>query len=145
MYEVGDKFEIEIDRDFIDENDNRLYRIKGFNSLVFDENGLKKLKKRFDSYELGYRDGYKDGCKSCETVHKNNAEEPIKTVKASELTENTKVICWSNENNKYTRCFAFCHNGRLYAYYCGRNSNSDGSVFYWEHMTLEDGTVVLPE
>lgn len=42
MYKVGDKFIIEIDEIF--ENKGKtLYRIKGFNSLVFDKNGLNKL------------------------------------------------------------------------------------------------------
>lgn len=38
-YNVGDKFIIEIAEELRD----NLYRIKGFNSLVFDDNGLKKL------------------------------------------------------------------------------------------------------
>lgn len=42
MYKVGDKFIIEIGEIF--ENKGKtLYRIKGFNSLVFDKNGLNKL------------------------------------------------------------------------------------------------------
>ena len=51
-HHVGDKFVIEIGEVFVNglsfENDSKpceLYRIKGFNSLVFDENGLDKLKK----------------------------------------------------------------------------------------------------
>lgn len=40
-YNVGDKFIIEIAEKVRD----NLYRIKGFNSLVFDDNGLKKLKR----------------------------------------------------------------------------------------------------
>lgn len=40
---IGEKFLIEIDRCFADSYGNKLYRIKGFNSLVFDENGIKKL------------------------------------------------------------------------------------------------------
>lgn len=46
MANVGDKFVIEIDKVFTESNNgNKLYRIKGFNSLVFDENGISKLKK----------------------------------------------------------------------------------------------------
>lgn len=40
-YDVGDKFIIEIAEEVRD----NLYRIRGFNSLVFDDNGLKKLKR----------------------------------------------------------------------------------------------------
>lgn len=42
MSQVGDKFVIEIG-DIFEHDDETLYRIKGFNSLVFDENGMKKL------------------------------------------------------------------------------------------------------
>lgn len=50
-YEVNDKFIIEIaevcttDRRKSTEEGHTLYRVKGFNSLVFDDNGLDKLKK----------------------------------------------------------------------------------------------------
>lgn len=40
---IGEKFVIEIDRCFTDSYGNKLYRIKGFSSLVFDENGITKL------------------------------------------------------------------------------------------------------
>ena len=42
MIQVGDKFVIEI-VDIFEKDGEKLYRAKGFNSLVFDENGLKKL------------------------------------------------------------------------------------------------------
>lgn len=50
-YNVGDKFIIEIVESIIGDANNceeispRLYRIKGFNALVFDEYGLDKLEK----------------------------------------------------------------------------------------------------
>ena len=48
-YEVGDKFIVEIDKVLADKglpwDDNELFRIKGFKSLVFDEFGLDKLEK----------------------------------------------------------------------------------------------------
>lgn len=73
-------------------------------------------------------------------------EKKPKTVKASELAIDTKVWCWdANENNKCSRCFALSHNGQLYSYpgrYTSKNSNI---LARWEHMTLEDGTIVLPE
>lgn len=42
MITVGDKFIIEIDKVF-EQDGEKLYRAKGFKSLVFDENGIKKL------------------------------------------------------------------------------------------------------
>lgn len=42
-YEVGDKFIIEIDKKYITRDGNVLYKVFGFNSLVFDDNGLNKL------------------------------------------------------------------------------------------------------
>lgn len=42
MANVGDKFVVEIG-DIFEQDGETLYRIKGFKSLVFDENGLKKL------------------------------------------------------------------------------------------------------
>lgn len=43
-YNVGDKFIVEIDSIYNDEL-KELYKVKGFNSLVFDDNGLDKLEK----------------------------------------------------------------------------------------------------
>jgi len=43
MSYVGKKFIIEIDKMYLDYNGNKLYKVKGFNSLVFDEHGLQKL------------------------------------------------------------------------------------------------------
>ena len=85
-YNVGDKFIIEIEEEVRD----NLYRIRGFNSLVFDDNGLKKLKriqektrledftekhpnhrKGKDGYPtscsigLGYTDDCIKGCREC--------------------------------------------------------------------------------
>lgn len=50
-YKTGDKFVVEIAENFHgnynigNSENNKLYRMKGFNSLVFDENGLDKLEK----------------------------------------------------------------------------------------------------
>ena len=43
MYDVGDKFIVEIGSVFKDIEGNELYKIKDFNSLVFDSIGLNKL------------------------------------------------------------------------------------------------------
>ena len=71
MYKTGDKFIIEISdeydlsvetmQDITDDNltaPQTLYRIKGFNSLVFDENGLDKLEKYEDTYQRGLNDAW---------------------------------------------------------------------------------------
>lgn len=63
-YSVGQKFVIEIGAERL--GDPTLYRIKGFNTLVFDDNGLNKLE-RYDAdakanadYNSGYEDGLRD-------------------------------------------------------------------------------------
>ena len=56
MVKSGDKFIIEVEEVYVSAHDNdkqpqRLYRIKGFNSLVFDESGLDKLE-NLEHYKL---------------------------------------------------------------------------------------------
>lgn len=51
MAKVGDKYIIEIDS-VMNNGQNNLYRIKGFRSLVFDEEGLNRLTK-FPRLEVG--------------------------------------------------------------------------------------------
>lgn len=81
---VGDKFIIEVDSVYKDTNNNELYKIKGFNSLVFDSNGIDKLvdynelaipvKREMvnNAHQNGYAEGYKAGAeaqlKACEKV-----------------------------------------------------------------------------
>lgn len=68
MAKIGDKFVLEIEEIYDTDIHNgikspaKLYRMKGFNSLVFDENGLHKLqtyktKNEGDVYEIGFRHG----------------------------------------------------------------------------------------
>lgn len=69
IIEVEDKpFELLSEDGFTSE---KLYRVKGFNSLVFDWNGLNMLtpytepephtEVTADAYQRGYEEGYKDG------------------------------------------------------------------------------------
>lgn len=53
MTKVGDKFVLEVESVFCDQSDRntKLYKMKGFNSLVFDENGIEKLEKYYRSGE----------------------------------------------------------------------------------------------
>ena len=91
-YKVGDKFIIEIaevyenvlsDVDVFEAATSEpLYRIKGFNSLVFDKNGLnklEKLKKPFsvpysESYEKGMSDTWNIARELCETDYSECSE-----------------------------------------------------------------------
>lgn len=59
------KYIIEIGDEFKDIYGNKLYKAEGFKSLVFDQNGLNKLKKyeADTTYNEGYKKGYKDGKK----------------------------------------------------------------------------------
>lgn len=60
---VGDKYVIEIEEVIRRNGAPQIARIKGFNALVFDEFGLKKLES-YDGervYRKGYKNGYKDG------------------------------------------------------------------------------------
>ena len=54
MANVGDKFIIEIGEVFTE----NLYRVKGFNSLVFDDNVLNKLEKYEPTHVAGPADGH---------------------------------------------------------------------------------------
>lgn len=61
-YKPGDKFVIEIE-DVYEQGNPTLYRIKGFNSLVFDARGLNKVPQLIDginprSYDKGMEDAW---------------------------------------------------------------------------------------
>lgn len=75
-YKVGNKFIIEIEEAVnVSANQNTLYKIKGFNSLVFDNNGLNKLKslescfvpKSRSSQEI-YNEGMNEAWKLAKTI-----------------------------------------------------------------------------
>lgn len=63
QYKPGDKFEIEIDSVFEsnDKSNHTLFRIKGFKSLVFDEQGLNKLNQIKNKQEQMTRSDFKVG------------------------------------------------------------------------------------
>ena len=68
---MGDKYIIELeDKPFHKEDGDFLYRVKGFNSLVFDMTGIGKLtpytepdleQVRKEANKIGYEKGYRDG------------------------------------------------------------------------------------
>ena len=92
---VGDKFVIEIETTYMafgsaispyepDEGivfPSDLYKVKGFNSLVFDESGIKKLKRLedfpFSDSKLNerYYAGMKDAWKACRDIFEMTAKE----------------------------------------------------------------------
>lgn len=96
-YNNGDKFLIEIEDNVLMEH-GVLYKIKGFNALVFDEYGLDKLEK-VEMSEKPKRDikvgevvkKVDDGTKAI-VMDKNEKEE------LWVLTENGCIEMWSNES-----------------------------------------------
>lgn len=68
-YKAGDKFVIEIkeiyenvlSNAFEDDIPKQLYRVKGFESLVFNKDGLDKLEKVKSSLPVPYSEAYKKG------------------------------------------------------------------------------------
>lgn len=73
-YSVGQKFVIEIGHGIVDPLYGARYFIKGFNTLVFDDNGLDRLE-RYDAdakanadYNSGYEDGLRDAWECAKKV-----------------------------------------------------------------------------
>ena len=61
MAKVGDRFVIEIAEVYEGKDGKKLYRIKGFNSLVFDGRGISMLRCYIDEPEGGYFTGLGKG------------------------------------------------------------------------------------
>lgn len=57
---VGQKFVVEIEEILEGPSKKPLYRMKGFNSLVFDEIGLDILEPYIDRKDEGYLEGARD-------------------------------------------------------------------------------------
>lgn len=65
-FKKGDKFILEIEDEFKDDKGKKLFKMKGFNSLVFDLNGLERLEKLNlqdleEVFNTCYENGYSDG------------------------------------------------------------------------------------
>lgn len=120
-YNVGDKFVIEIGEVFNNgltfESDNtpcELYRIKGFNSLVFDKNGLNKLKK---------------------------LEKAEVSVDWSKVAVDTPILVSNRGKIWSKRYFAKYEHGKVYAFDDGRTSWSitgNFEVSSWEYAKLTE-------
>ena len=125
MVNIGDKYIIEVEEVYISADDSKdcnspskLYRIKGFNSLVFDENGLSKIERADEEKEKSYEDGLNDAWEAAEQISStaseggyaldqlyrifnsddidiiyrcNTASEAIEKIKNYENTQNIKV------------------------------------------------------
>lgn len=75
MVNIGDKYIIEVEEVYIPADDSKdcnspskLYRIKGFNSLVFDENGLSKIERADEEKEKSYEDGLNDAWEAAKKI-----------------------------------------------------------------------------
>ena len=119
-YNVGDKFVIEIGEVFVNglsfENDSKpceLYRIKGFNSLVFDESGLDKLKK---------------------------LEKSEVCVDWSKVAVDTPILVSNNGDYWRRRYFAKYENGMVYAFDDGLTSwsNNGEEPSIWKYAKLAE-------
>ena len=119
-YNVGDKFVIEIGEVYSsglpfanDDEPSILDRIKGFNSLLFDENGLDKLKK-LEKSELG--------------------------VDWSKVAVDTPILVSNNGDYWRRRYFAKYENGMVYAFNGGKTSwsNHGEEPIAWEYAKLAE-------
>lgn len=74
---VGEKYVVEIDEIIEGRDGTKLAKIKGFNSLVFDKNGLDKLEKVDEdaANELSYQFGMEDGWKLAQRVAETTVED----------------------------------------------------------------------
>lgn len=106
MYKVGDKFIIEIggeypENHFQDGENGKapaiLYKIKGFNSLVFDEKGLDRLTNYEDGFIVAFSDamnkGYEKGLSDAWECLKK-----IISMDISELNDIFNMCEWSSED-----------------------------------------------
>lgn len=126
--EVGERYIIEIS-DVIATNNGNIAKIKGFNALVFDENGLDKLEKaesyynpdevneerkisfgngKSVGYSEGYDKGFKDGVKHQESMIPPKAEpnkpkphEPQIGDIYKSKSDGTKVVITYNDMGMY--------------------------------------------
>ena len=119
-YNVGDKFVIEIGEVYSsglpfanDDEPSILYRIKGFNSLVFDENGLDKLKK---------------------------LEKSETCVDWSNVAVDTPILVSNNGDYWRRRYIAKYENGMVYAFNGGKTSwsNHGEEPIAWEYAKLAE-------
>lgn len=113
-HHVGDKFVIEIGETFYSDNDCRkLYSIKGFNALIFDENGLDRLEKLEEKKE--------------------------EVVDWSKVAVDTQILVSADNEHWSKGHFAKYENGNIYTFKSGTTSwTSDGVLFAWKYAKLAE-------
>lgn len=97
-YKIGDKFLIEIEDDVLMEH-GVLYKIKGFNALVFDEYGLDKLQKyeeekyrpsELDKYrQKAYEEGMKEAWEVARSICCEEEDGGIPVIELSTIFNNS--------------------------------------------------------
>ena len=117
-YKVGDKFIIEIEKiyesslkgiDVLEDMTEPLYKIKGFNSLVFDKNGLDRLEKVADK---------KNGI-----AQENICVGDIVTIGDGDI----KFVCTKdNANGDYSKCHLLSNDGSVWEDCKKSNCNKTG-------------------
>lgn len=113
MANAGDKFVIEIDSVFAGKKGSLLYRVKGFNSLVFDDYGLEKLT------------AYKEPEKATEPAQELTPAVGM-VYQHREAPEN-RVVVTGFEKGKYVDTVSFIERET------GKVGVMEPSVFFWHY------------
>lgn len=92
-YNKGDKFIIELDEQ--DEQMGNLWRIKGFNALVFDDFGLDRLGQLVHGVDqFSYNKGADDAWELVKKLFDMEREGTIKDAFVGEFTDTHSVLGW---------------------------------------------------
>lgn len=78
---VGDKFVIEIGEIIPDKNGKLLYKIKGFNALVFDDVGIDKLERSSYTNADLFLKAWENGYDAARDASVNAVEDALKSIK----------------------------------------------------------------
>jgi len=114
------KYLIDIDHApylYMDENNNMsppLYKAKGFNSLVFDQNGLDKLEKydgfdalqieldaRYKGYDSGYDNGHRDGLKDAWELVQKVASMTYNELSDADIPQDWRLLSYQEVKEKF--------------------------------------------
>ena len=136
-YEVNDKFIIEIaevcttDRRKSTEEGHTLYRVKGFNSLVFDDNGLDKLQKC--ETELSWDECYNKGLNDAWELVQRLCNIPPKEIELIFCVDN---LIW--DEREFIEFIVKRHTpqealAKLEAYEIEQTEIKEGDIFEFNH------------
>lgn len=91
-YSPGDRFMIEVESVLTGEDGKPLYKIKGFNALVFDDNGLDRLERAGNEEARAFRVHYYDVCGLLQSA-KARADMCAKDIDSvTEMLEHIKAV-----------------------------------------------------